>query len=68
MEKCCGRLGRKKKRQGLSQRKDDLFVKCFYSGGVRGSKELKSFAMKNSVGRRKKVQRENTSNNILDTK
>lgn len=31
-------------------------------------KVLFCFAMKNSVGRRKKVQRENTLNNILDTK
>lgn len=43
MEKCYGIVGRRKKRQGLSQIKDDLFVKFFCSGGVRGSKELNVF-------------------------
>lgn len=43
MEKCCGIVGRRKKRQGLSQIKDDLFVEFFCSGGVKGSKELNIF-------------------------
>lgn len=62
---------KKKKRQGLNQIKDDLFVKFFYSGGSRGSKELNVFvfAMKNNEnGRRKKIQRKNTLNKIPETK